>query len=151
MPPSELQRGNIAAGPGRSGGPRILLAEDDKEMRHMLSQAFCGAGYEVLECCDGLELMEYMTSVLTPENPINVDLVVSDVRMPWVTGLEVLRGMHQYLGYPPVILITAFGDSKIHAIAENLGAAAVLDKPFEIADLLSLACALLPPHNTTME
>ena len=93
--------------------------------------------------------MEYVTSFLALDKPIDIDLVISDIRMPWVTGMEVLRGMRQCLGYPPVILITAFGDDQTHAEARQLGAAAVFDKPFDIEELLEkvreLVASRFPP------
>ena len=60
------------------------------------------------------------------------DLIISDIRMPGVTGLEVLEGASQTDGFPPMILITAFGNEETHEQAERLGAVAFLDKPFEI-------------------
>jgi CheY-like chemotaxis protein len=124
--------------------PRILLAEDDEEMRALLCQSLGSAGYEVVALSDGLELMERLTSYLAPGGRVDVDLIVSDVRMPWVDGLEVLRAIGRYIGYPRMILITAFGDDKIHFEARRLGAAAVMDKPFEIEELLARIREILP-------
>jgi FixJ family two-component response regulator len=65
--------------------------------------------------------------------------------MPGVSGLEVLEGMHNIESFPPMILITAFGDDRIHEEAARLGAAAIFDKPFQIDDLLSKGKSLVPP------
>jgi CheY-like chemotaxis protein len=119
--------------------PIILLAEDDKEMRTMLAQVLRTAGYKVVECPDGWDLLEYLGSFVLP-NPLEhkeVDLVISDIRMPGITGLEILEGLQRAEGFPQIILITAFGDKKVHAQAEKYGAAAIFDKPFEIDDLLT--------------
>ena len=78
--------------------------------------------------CDSLE---------TPARPEEFDVIVSDIRMPGVSGLSVLAGLREIEGIPPIILITAFGDEETHAEADRLGAAAVLDKPFEMATLLN--------------
>jgi FixJ family two-component response regulator len=57
--------------------------------------------------------------------------------MPGLTGLEVLAGLRKRDQSTPVILITAFGDEQTHAEAKRLGATAVIDKPFDTADLLT--------------
>lgn len=122
-------------------GSRILLAEDDEEMRGALAKTLRQDGYEVTECGDGFRLREYLGSMLlSPEvlgrEPETFDLIVSDIQMPGVTGLTVLEGVQLFEGFPPAILITAFGDEETHAKAQRLGAAAILDKPFEMKDLL---------------
>jgi CheY-like chemotaxis protein len=63
--------------------------------------------------------------------------------MPGVFGLTILEGTRQRDGFPPIILITAFGDEETHAHAARLGAAAMFDKPFEIDDLLTKMRAVL--------
>lgn len=115
----------------------VLLAEDDSEFRSILSSALRARGYTVTECADGLELAINVVPAASTEGEQEYDLVVSDIRMPGMFGLSVLEGLHQLDGAPPVILITAFGDEETHSHANELGAAAVLDKPFHIRDLLA--------------
>jgi DNA-binding response OmpR family regulator len=129
--------------------PRILLAEDDQEMRIMLCQALGNAGYDVVALADGLELMERLASCLAPESRVDVDLIISDIRMPWVNGFEVLRAIRQYVGFPRVILITAFGDDDVHAQAGRLGAAAVMDKPFDVDELVARVREMIPGHRVS--
>jgi len=126
---------------------RILVAEDDPELRALLVESLLAEGYEVMPCPDGLELMETLSAGLADDQMLQLDLIVSDIRMPWVTGLDVLRGMRDFVGYPPVILMTAFGDNNTHREAASLGAAVVLDKPFEIDFLLEKVRELLPPDS----
>jgi CheY-like chemotaxis protein len=121
---------------------RVLLAEDDEEMRALLVQALRGEGHEVVECSDGFRLLEQLSSLLlSPQvmglEPAPFDLIVSDIRMPGVTGLSVLEGLQLFEGLPPMILITAFGDEETHAAAQRGGAAAVFDKPFQVEDFLT--------------
>jgi len=116
---------------------RILLAEDDDEMRSLLVLWLRNAGFEVTACCDGIDLLEQVTEALESNRPLSYGLVITDIRMPWVTGLEILKGMRDYIGVPPVILITAFGDRATHETATRLGAAAVFDKPFDMNDLVA--------------
>jgi len=118
--------------------PGILLAEDDDEMRSLLAWALRKHGFEITECSDGLSLLNHLDSFFSGEHPEGIDLIISDVRMPGFTGLEILEGLTDFGIVPPMILITAFGDEETHAIAERLGAVAMLDKPFDLEDLLSI-------------
>lgn len=68
--------------------PRVLLAEDDSDMRRLVARALRRQGYDVVELRDGQDLLGYLrSSMLRPGQFPPPDLVVSDVRMPRVTGL----------------------------------------------------------------
>lgn len=125
--------------PRRPGHPRILFAEDDSEMRELVASRLRRAGYDVVECCDGASLVRRLGSTFLPNvSRDDFDLVISDIRMPGFTGLEVLDGLHDRPGFPAMILITAFGDPETHEQASQLGAIATLDKPFRIPELLQI-------------
>lgn len=116
--------------------PRILLAEDDSEMRWLLSESLQKAGYIVLECKDGGELLDNLGSLYLPGTENWIDLIISDIKMPNATGMEILNGLNKKrLYFPPMILITAFGSKEIHEQAERFGAVAFFDKPFDMEDL----------------
>jgi CheY-like chemotaxis protein len=117
--------------------PLILLAEDDQEMRTMLKRILIGKGYDVETCIDGFELLQHFGSFSSEKLPRQFDLIVSDIRMPGFTGMEILDFVHDNGGFPPIMLITAFGNERTHLDAKRLGAAAILDKPFDIDDFLS--------------
>ena len=123
---------------------RVLLAEDDGEMRALLARALRKAGYEPVGCRHGLELLDRLSPLLDGADSVAYDLIISDVRMPGILGVEVLEGLHRHKGLPPVILITAFGDDQTHADAVRFGAAAVFDKLFDIDDLLSKVREIVP-------
>ena len=124
----------------------ILLAEDDEEMRVLLAMKLRKEGYRVFECTNGLSLLDMLSPYFLPdEEHENFDLIISDVRMPGITGMEILMGADELGDFPPIILITAFGDKDIHMQAERLGAAALLDKPFDIDEMLIKVAAILPP------
>jgi len=134
------------------GKPRILLAEDDEEMRHLLSRQLRTNGFEVIECNDGFELLDNLGSPALSQKPDDFELIVSDIRMPGASGLEVLEGIHECEWYLPMILITAFGSQQTHQQAEKWGAAAIFDKPFEIDQLISRireVLALDSPHGSS--
>ena len=112
--------------------PHILLAEDDADLRELLSFSLVRAGYLVTSCSNGLDLLERLLQ------PQDYDLVISDLRMPALTGLEVLEYLHDIEDRPPFICMTAFGDAKTHESAQCLGAAATIDKPFDLDEMLDL-------------
>ncbi|MFQ5902241.1 MAG: response regulator [Candidatus Binatia bacterium] len=116
---------------------RVLLAEDDDELRKLLAWSLRREGYHITECADGMCLLNYLDSFLLQTESRDYDLIISDIRMPGISGLEILKGLHACEGFPPMIMITAFGDEETHAQAHRLGAAAIFDKPFDIENLLA--------------
>ena len=116
----------------------IVVAEDDSDMRKMLVHVLQPLHYNVIECKDGLELLDIIALIISKnEKHIDVDLIISDIRMAGVSGMEILRGTREIKKFPPLILITAFGDSITHNEAQQLGVAAFFDKPFDIDQLLT--------------
>lgn len=124
----------------RRTGKNILLAEDSDDMRDVLAMRLRRAGYFVVECRDGSELVralvEYLGDVPREMKLQSYDLLISDVRMPGISGLSVAEAAYDCRDFPPTILITAFGDEETHQRALQSGVAAVFDKPFDIDDLL---------------
>jgi DNA-binding response OmpR family regulator len=116
---------------------KVLLAEDDPALRELLVLKLFGAGYAVSSCSNGLELLEKLDPSLGASE--RFDLVVTDLRMPALAGLEVLEALHDLPRRPPFICMTAFGDAETHATARRLGAALTLDKPFDLDELVALA------------
>jgi DNA-binding response OmpR family regulator len=113
---------------------RLLLAEDDFELRQLLACVLRADGHDVIEARDGNELWSLLSQdSLGSEEAFA--LVVSDVRMPGLTAFDVLSKLQRSLTDTPVILITAFGDQTTHLRALRLGASRVFDKPFDCDDL----------------
>jgi DNA-binding NtrC family response regulator len=115
---------------------RILLAEDDDELRWALTDLLRTEGYEVVAVADGRALFEHLGAAMLLERRDHpADVIVSDVRMPGLTGMELLESVRSR-GWPtPVVLMSAFGDDDIRRRADALGAAAFLDKPIDPAKL----------------
>lgn len=132
--------------------PHVLLVEDDDVMREMLAEALRRNGYKVTECADALKWLEICTKRASSSPQVkhqeSYDVVVSDIRMPNINGLDVLRIIRSVDidgSCPPTVFITAFGDATVHQNANDLGAVAVLDKPFPIKDLIDQVRALVAP------
>lgn len=127
-----VQKQLAAWQPGRT----LLLVEDDLEMRLMLASALRQDGHTVIEAGNGDEALEWLgVGVLEGEPNRLPDLVVSDIRLPYFSGLDIAEGLQLSPERVPVILITGFGDPETHAEARRIGAHCVLDKPFAIDDL----------------
>ncbi len=129
--------------------PRILVAEDDSEMRRLLTWRLRNAGFETVECADGWQLLDHLGNPVLSGEPDDYDLIVSDIRMPGVTGLEVLEGIHESEWFVPMILITAFGNEEVHRQARELGAAGMFDKPFDLDDLIKRIREILVMESTS--
>lgn len=140
-----VESGNeIRQQPAPQSPPRVLLAEDDREMRDMLAFVLRRAGYAVETLGDGISLLHRLDELHDQEGR-TCDLVISDIRMPGVTGLEVLEYLQQRDHRPPILLMTAFGDDQTHRLAERFGAVAVVDKPFDLVTLMEKIKILAPP------
>ena len=121
---------------------RIVVAEDDAEMRRLVVEALRKDGHEVIEAADGAHLLvEVVSKAHRAESP-PVDLIVSDIRMPAASGLDVVIALREAHCATKVILMTAFGDDDTRARAEALGAR-LFDKPFALKDLRRAVIAML--------
>jgi DNA-binding response OmpR family regulator len=131
--------------PAERVGPfRVVLAEDDAEMRSLVADALRADGYDVVELADGGRLLVDMAERLKGGGAgDSLDLLVSDIRMPICSGLQILAALRDAHWRTPVILMTAFGDEATRRQAESL-AAVLLDKPFDLDDLRKTAANLLP-------
>jgi two-component system response regulator AtoC len=111
-----------------SGPPRIIVAEDDRVARELLTEILSAEGYVVTAVDDGLGAIEAMRGE-------SFELCVSDVRMEGVGGFEVLAAFQEHSPQTPVILLTAFGDVASAMAAIQKGAYDYVSKPFNVEEL----------------
>lgn len=124
--------------------PRVLIAEDDPEMRSLIAAALRRARCEVIEAKNGYEMLDELCSGLfNPGVDPPADLIISDLRMPGVTGLSLLAGLRSAGWHTPFILITAYGGPEIHLEALRQGADACIDKPFDLEHLRAVVQSVL--------
>jgi DNA-binding response OmpR family regulator len=115
---------------------RVLLADDDPDLLETLSETLTCLGAEVIQASDGAQLIDQMAD----NGPF--DLVVTDIAMPWMTGVSAMRAA-RLAGYgTPLIVMTALRDDTIPREVASLGAT-LLRKPFEIAELESAVGKIL--------
>ena len=109
---------------------RVLLAEDDANLRAMMADRLREDACEVLEAVDGYDTICKLDSIADTATPFgHLDLVVMDVRMPGMSGLEIAYLLRSWRWRTPVMLVTAYPDTDLLKEAARLGAA-LLAKPF---------------------
>ena len=113
----------------------ILVAEDDPEMRRLVSAALRKKGHDVEEVASGASLLERLRSEPLPR------VLVTDLRMPWLDGLEALRAAGP-TRWVPTLLITAFPAPDVVGRALEAGAD-VLAKPFDLDELCGRVAEML--------
>lgn len=113
-------------------------------MRRVVADTLRADGYEVVELSDGGRLLvDIAARVKEGVDGDSVDLIVSDIRMPICSGLQILEVLRLARWQTPVILMTAFGDKATRKHAEEL-LAVLFDKPFDMDDLRAAVADLLP-------
>lgn len=112
---------------------RILVAEDNTDMRDLLQEVLEDAGYTVTVAADGNQAMTHVERLGQM-----IDLVITDVQMPGLTGDQLLVAVRKNRGETPVIVITAFGSVEQAVAMVKAGAHQYLTKPFKNADLLDV-------------
>jgi DNA-binding response OmpR family regulator len=111
---------------------KILIVDDERIIAKALTRAFEKEGFEVDTAADGQVGLDKILKT-------NPDLVILDILMPKMSGLEVLEKVRKKNIQTPVILMTAYGDANTQAKAKELKVAAYVTKPFEnIEDIISL-------------
>jgi DNA-binding response OmpR family regulator len=110
--------------------PRVLVAEDDAQMRRLVADVLLKDGYDVEELADGKELLLRVVEAFLPHHPHSgIDVVVTDMRMPFCSGLDVLKKLRVARRPTPVLVMTAFGEHGLRDRVRDLGGL-LLDKPF---------------------
>ena len=130
---------------------RVLLAEDDPELRGLLSMVLILCYLSAKEgFADGSELLEVLADACQAKAlDERFDLIISDIRMPGGGGLNMLASLRGVGSHMPVVLITAFGDEAVRHAAANFGALATLDKPFDLDDLRDLVLRVMAQREKT--
>ncbi|MDQ7782869.1 MAG: response regulator [Desulfomonilaceae bacterium] len=124
--------------------PKILIADDSEILNNMLRDVFEENGFDVVQAFDGAECI----SLFLRQNP---DVVLIDVQMPKVDGIEVLRYIKEKSPRTLVIIMTGAGTEKTAVRAMKLGADDYLNKPFGVVDVVALSTKLLERRRSDEE
>lgn len=107
---------------------RILVVDDEESMRFLLREVMVREGYDVETAADGLQAVDKVRSE-------NFDLVIMDIRMPGMDGIQALKEMRRIRPHLVVLMITAHGTSPIAIEAIREGAYDYFNKPFELSEM----------------
>ncbi len=119
-----------------SDRPRVLVVDDEASIRDLLSKTLALAEYDVDLAPDGRTALERLRMV-------PYDLLITDLKMPGVDGLAVIREARRMKPDIPVIIITGFSTEASAIEAVNLGVAGYLTKPFRVPRVLAAAAKAL--------
>ena len=117
---------------------RILVVDDDVEMRALLEDVLIDEGYAVEGVADGAEALIRLRTE-------SFAAILLDKNMPGLSGLDLLPGLRTICPETPVIFITAFGDVNAYMNAMEKGAFEFLFKPFRMEELLRVLRRALRP------
>jgi DNA-binding NtrC family response regulator len=109
----------------------VLVVDDEAEVRNLLSELLTRCDYEVVTAANGVEAVAALSE--TPP-----DLVLLDLTLPGVSGLEVMKRIQSTMPSTPVIILSGTPDSAAALTAVRMGAYAYLPKPFEFEHLQRL-------------
>ncbi len=114
---------------------KILVVDDEKPIREFISRNLTARGFDVLTASNGLEALAIFNTEL-------LDLIILDIMMPNMDGLEACRRIRQN-SFVPIVVLTALGEEADRVTALDAGADDVLTKPFGVEELLARARAAL--------
>lgn len=123
---------------------RVLVVDDDDSFRRVLSAQLEKAGQEVVEAINGRDALEKL-------DEYDVDLILTDLQMPEVDGLELLKHLTTHRPEIPVIILTAFATIENAIEALRRGASDYLTKPFEREELLNRVSRFLEIQDLQLE
>ena len=118
---------------------RVLVADDDPDLLETVAAALSAAGATVVRASSGAELLERVA-----EDGV-FDLVITDVSMPWMTGLQVAHSMREVGLAIPLVVMTGVRDSTLPERVRSLGEdVTLLRKPFDLEQLRAAVLLRLP-------
>ena len=109
---------------------RILLAEDQEKLNSVVAHKLAKEGYAVDSCYDGVEAWDYIEST-------EYDIVLLDIMMPGMSGLDVLKKMRDAGKHTPVIMMTALGQTDDKITGLDVGADDYLVKPVDLDEMIA--------------
>jgi two-component system chemotaxis response regulator CheY len=127
---------------------RVLIIDDEPEIRRNLTIGLTQEGYTVVACPDGISAIHELNRA--SERGVGFHYLVTDIFMPDIDGLKILKVIKSQYPELPVLVITGFGDDRLKFTALSEKNTGYLDKPFEIPELVE-ALERLSPGTTTLK
>lgn len=119
--------------PGRQG--RVLLVDDEEEVRKPIKLSLARAGFEVVEAADGDQAIKALND---GDNPLMVDTILCDIRMPKINGTEAISYFRSQYPNVPVIVLTGYPDVDLAVSLMKQGVLDYLVKPVSKDELLNV-------------
>jgi two-component system chemotaxis response regulator CheY len=123
---------------------RILIIEDEEQVRKPIRLNLAKAGYEVREVANGAEAIELLK---IENNACRVDTILCDIRMPRVNGLEAISYFREHYPSIPVVVLTGYPDVELAASLMRQGVLDYLVKPITREELLSVIERCVEQHS----
>jgi DNA-binding response OmpR family regulator len=109
-------------------GKNILVAEDDRNIAKLIKEIIERKGNSAAVAIDGEQAFQLYSS-------IKFDLIITDLKMPKIDGMNLVKMVREKNPNIPIIIITAYGSEKNRALAESLGVTKILSKPCSILEI----------------
>ncbi len=115
---------------------RILVVDDDREVREVIKQTLSDQGYQIIEASNGVEAYQMTVEAAVAERP---DLIVLDIMLPQMNGYEVLEKLkaNSQVAYIPVVIVSARNGTQDETRGMKAGAADYITKPWPPGELES--------------
>ncbi len=118
---------------------KILLVEDDKSIRLTVSETLSSEGFKVSSFKDGLSALDFITN----DSKKDVDLIILDLMLPGLNGLELCRKIRDEEDYTPILILSAKDNESDRVLGLEVGADDYLTKPFGLSELIARSRALI--------
>jgi len=117
----------------------ILIVDDEEGLREGLSRLLEGEGYAIVAAETGEEALQILQQS-------HIDLVLTDMRMPGMSGIDLLKKIRESYGELGVIILTGYGQIESYIEAMNFGAIEYVSKPFKVNELKFIVNKVLTEH-----
>ena len=126
---------------GRLG--RVLVVDDEPSIRKLVNLSLTKAGYEVVEAQDGEQAIKVLNS---DDNPLMVDTILCDIRMPKVNGIEAIAYFRAQYPTVPIVVMTGYPDVDLAVSLMRQGVLDYLVKPVSKDELLTVITKSVDNH-----
>ena len=124
-------------------GETILLVDDHHDMRQSSAEVLSELGYQVIEAVDGEQAVELFNA-----NRERLDIIISDVVMPKMSGIEAVRHIRTLGGDLPVIFVSGYSEEKTGLVDGSVANSRLLAKPYDVGELSQLLRSLINGNKT---
>jgi two-component system, OmpR family, phosphate regulon response regulator PhoB len=129
-----------------SSSPTILVVEDEKTIRDLVSQFLRGEGYQVVAVSDGNQAIAIINNT---DEVTQIDLIVLDLMLPGLSGIDICQFLRRQGNGVPILMLSAKGGEADRVLGLEMGADDYLAKPFGLPELRARCRALLRRTQTT--